>query len=95
MDNKQELNKIADKIRKACSGYYAQVWVDRGLFIIHDVKQRDYNFILVNLNNIKEVRNISHTSRYDFTKPFFGVAPEVYTIRGNFSLSAGSKSLQV
>ena len=95
MDNRQELTKIADKIRKSCVGYYAQVWIDRGLFIIHDVKQRDYNFILINLNNIKEVRNISHTSRYDFTKPFIGVAPEVYTIRGNFSLLDGSKSPRV
>ena len=93
MDNKQELKKIADKIRKACVGYYAQVWVDNGIFVIHDVEQRDYNYILVNLNNIKGVRNISHTIRHNFTKPFFGVAPEVYTIRGNFSLPSGGKSL--
>lgn len=86
MDNKKELNKIADKIRRACSGYYAQVWIDNGLFYIHDVKQEDYNYVLGNLNRIKEVRNISYTSRYDFNKPFFGVAPKVYTIRGNFSL---------
>lgn len=82
MDNKQELIKIADKIRRDCSGYYAQTWIDNGLFEVHNVRQEDYNYILGNLNRIKEVSNISHTSRYDFNKPSFGVAPKIYTIRG-------------
>jgi hypothetical protein len=86
MDNKKELIKIEEKIRRACGGYFTQVWIDNGLFEVHNVKQEDYNYILGNLNRIKEVRNINHTSRYDFNKPFFGVAPKIYTIRGNFSL---------
>lgn len=91
MDNKQELIKIADKIRRACGGYFTQVWIDNGLFEVHNVEQEDYSYILGNLSRIKEISNINLTSRYDFNKPlfgvpFFGVAPKIYTIRGNFSL---------
>lgn len=78
--------EIINKIQKASLGYQAQVWQDRGIFEIHNIKDNDLYIIENNLRNIDEIINFSHTSRYDFTKPFFGTAPQIHTIRGNFNI---------
>lgn len=88
MENKEQINKVRNKIQRASLGYQAQIW-DNGVFEIHNVKEDDYHRILSQLNRIKELNGVSHTSRYDFTKPHFGVAPQIYTIRGNFETCVG------
>ena len=79
---------ITEKIRKASLGYQAQVWKDRGIFEIHNIKDSDLHIIESNLRTIDEIINFSHTSRFDFSKPYFGAPSQIHTIRGIFEVAA-------
>ena len=83
--DRKKLNQIRQQIQRASMGYQAQVW-DNGIFEIHNVKETDFNLIMSNLNRIDEITNVSHTYRFDYGRPFFGTAPKIYTIRGNFEV---------
>ena len=82
---REEHQKIRNKIQRASMGYQAQVW-DNGMFEIHNVKESDYNYIASQLRRIEEVISVDNTYRYDFSKPTFGVATKIYTIRGNYKI---------
>ena len=79
---------ITEKIRKASLGYQAQVWKDRGIFEIHNIKDSDLYVIEGKLRAIDEIINFSHTSRFDFSKPYFGAPNQIHTIRGIFEVAA-------
>lgn len=85
MMGKEQVHKIRNKIQRASMGYQAQVW-DNGMFEIHNVKESDYNYIISQLRRVDEVTNVDSTYRYDFSKPTFGVATKIYTIRGNYKI---------
>lgn len=85
MINREDIQKIRNKIQRASMGYQAQVW-DNGMFEIHNVKESDYNYIVSQLRRIEEVISVDNTYRYDFSKPTFGVATKIYTIRGSYKI---------
>ena len=83
--DRNKLNNIKQKIQKASMGYQAQIW-DNGIFEINQIKETDIYLIESYLRRIQEVYGVSSTYRYDYSRPYFGVADKIFTIRGNFDV---------